>query len=222
MVSSFSLYIIRFEPKKPPCVQVNSSRYFELHFWEFFPSNFGAILTPQWAPKGSGGGIFHSPRPNQVWEGGHHPTRWHLAPGTCPNRPNLVPRQVQIWANLTNFMPFSVNSHPETGSKGEFCTTHGPIRCGQVATTQPGGTWHLEPAQIGQILFPCKFKIEQIWPFSCHFPAIFPPTKGLFRNLYVTQGLIRSGQNVFSFDWLLVWPPGPFCFNCNSVDCVMD
>ena len=95
VVPSFSLYIIRFEPKKPPCVQVNSSRYFELHFWEFFPSNFGAILTPQWAPKGSGGGIFHSPRPNQVWEGGHHPTRWHLAPGTCPNRPNLVPRQVQ-------------------------------------------------------------------------------------------------------------------------------
>ena len=127
-------------------------------------------------------GVGRWPPPNQV------------APRTCPNRPNLVPWQVEIWANLTNFMPFSVNSHPKTGSKGDFCTTHGPIRCGQVATTQPGGTWHLEPAQIGQILFPCKFKIEQIWPFSCHFPAIFPPTKGLFRNLYVTQGLIRSGQ----------------------------
>ena len=110
-------------------------------------------------------GVGRWPPPNQV------------APGTCPNRPNLVPRQVQNWANLTNFMPFSVNSHPETGSKGEFCTTHGPIRCGQVATTQPGCTWHLEPAQIGQILFPCKFKIEQIWPFSCHFPAIFIPTR---------------------------------------------
>ena len=181
MVSSFSLYIIRFEPKKPPCVQVNSSRYFELHFWEFFPSNFGAILTPQWAPKGSGGGIFHSPRPNQVWEGGHHPTRWHLAPGTCPNRPNLVPRQVQNWANLTNFMPFSVNSHPETGSKGEFCTTHGPIRCGQVATTQPGGTWHPGTCPNRSNLVPLQV---QNWANLTYFMSIL----NLKRDLKMSGG----------------------------------
>ena len=55
---------------------------------------------------------------------------------------------------------------------GEFSTTQGPPRCGKVATTQAGGTWHLEPAQIGQILLLGKFKIEQIEPISCHFQSI--------------------------------------------------
>ena len=36
----------------------------------------------------------------------------------------------------------------------------------QVATTQAGGTWHLQPIPISHILFLSKFKIEQIWPIS--------------------------------------------------------
>ena len=127
------LYIIRFEAKKPPCVQVNSSRNFELHFCDFFPSNFGPILTPQKGPKGSDGGVFHNPRSTQVWEGGHHPSRWHLAPGTCPNRPNLAPREVQNWANRTHFMPFSVNSHPTMG------------KFSQPKVQSGVGRWHLAP-----------------------------------------------------------------------------
>ena len=35
-----------------------------------------------------------------------------------------------------------------------------------MATTQAGGTWHLQPIPISHILFLSKFKIEQIWPIS--------------------------------------------------------
>ena len=138
-------------------------------FWDTFLKIF-----PLWCwvnfdhPQGSRGvwwGIFQHPRSSQVWEGGHHPSRWHLAPGTCPKTANLAPQEVQNRANWTHFMPFSVNSQPAMGKFSQ----QGPIRCGQVAIAQAGGTWHLQSPNIGQILFPCALKIKQIWPISCQF-----------------------------------------------------
>ena len=80
---------------------------------------------------------------------------------------------------------------------GKIFSTQGPIRCGQVAITQAGGTWHLQSPNIGQILFPCTLKIKQIWPISCQF-CRFSTQKGIQRglveNLYATQGLIRGRQ----------------------------
>ena len=65
---------------------------------------------------------------------------------------------------------------------GEFSSTQGPVRCGKVATTQAGGTWHLAPAQRRQILLLRKFKIEQIEPISCHFQSILNPQWENFLN----------------------------------------
>ena len=49
-------------------------------------------------------GKIFSTRSNQVWAGGHRPSRWHLAPTITQYRSNLVPLHVKNQANLTNFM----------------------------------------------------------------------------------------------------------------------
>ena len=146
-------------------------------FWDTFLKIF-----PLWCwvnfdlPKGSKGvwwGNFPAPK---VQSGvGRWPPPKQVAPGTCPKTPNLAPQEVQNRANWTHFMPFSVNSQPAMGKFSQ----QGPIRCGQVAIAQAGGTWHLQSPNIGQILFPCTLKIKQIWPISCQF-CQFSTQKGIY------------------------------------------
>ena len=72
-------------------------RKFKIEQIEPISCHFQSILNPQWEN-------FLNPRSNQVWAGGHHPSRWHLAPTITQYRSNLVPLHVKNQANLTNFM----------------------------------------------------------------------------------------------------------------------
>ena len=60
------------------------------------------------------------------------------------------------------FCQFSLCNGLQSGLVGKSRATQGLIRCGQVATTHAGVTWHLKPAQKDHILLPTKLKIEQI------------------------------------------------------------
>ena len=148
-------------------------------FWDTFLKIF-----PLWCwvnfdhPKGSKGvwwGNFPAPK---VQSGvGRWPPPKQVAPGTW----HLLKDAKSCSSGSSKsskLNPFHAIFSQFSTRNGKIFSTQGPIRCGQVAIAQAGGTWHLQSPNIGQILFPCTLKIKQIWPISCQF-CRFSTQKGI-------------------------------------------